>query len=173
MHTWKSQSPNNQIDAVSARRVLRDAYISCREFSKALESGDIARIRRGWIAAITLLRTVGHVLNKVDETRSRWLKEIGKREFARIKNDRFGNLIYWEFIDAERNLVLKEYQASIFEKVHNPENPRKVGIQITGVLVGTDLHRPEEALSAALKWWEDYLERIESGAAAARRANKR
>ncbi|MBB4650782.1 hypothetical protein WHT83_02595 [Aminobacter sp. P9b] len=41
---------------------------------------------------------------------------------------------------------------------------------VTNILVGTELYDPAEAVSAALKWWEAFIERIESGAADARQA---
>lgn len=62
-----------------------------------------------WIAGIALLRTIGHVLIKSDALISAKHKtEIG-RLWAEWKADRQQNSIFWNFIENERNNVLKTY----------------------------------------------------------------
>lgn len=134
------------------------------------ETGDIPRIRRAWILAITLLRVVGHVLDNVDGERSTWMRKAVDTEHAKIGKDRLGNLIFWEFIREERSLVLKEYEASIFEIM--PSEGLRRPVELRGLLIGTDFYIPTGALLSALRWWEKYLGRVEETARALRRASK-
>lgn len=170
MRTWGEGKPDSQVDAVRARSVLRDAYINCRDFQDVFRSGEIPRIRRSWVACVTLLRAVGHVLHNVDGARSEWIGEAVSTEYHRIGKERLGNLIFWEFIRAERNLVVKEYESSILERVPDPGYPRKVQTKIMNLLIGTDFFEPPDVLFAALQWWEGYLERVECAARNARRS---
>ncbi|WP_171167305.1 hypothetical protein [Ruegeria sp. HKCCA0370] len=62
-----------------------------------------------YISAVTLLRVFGHVLHKVDCNK---FPEIGaevERRFQRWKKGEGRDLIFAEFIEKERNLILKEY----------------------------------------------------------------
>lgn len=174
MRTWgPNQHRDAQVDAIAARRALRDAYVSRDDLQQAIAAGKHQRIRMAWIASITLLRAVGHVLSKVDGLRSKWIGEASNLEFARIKSDRFPHLLFWELIEAERNMVLKEYKASIFDKVPAPEEDGRSEVALMNILVGTDLYGPTEAVTAALGWWEMFIERVESRAAHARQSARK
>src|SRR6185312_1454897 len=63
-----------------------------------------------YVAALALVRAVGHVLDKVDAN------ENGPRPglsvdvaYAKWKANRDEHRIFWEFIEEERNNILKEY----------------------------------------------------------------
>src|SRR5262245_54359762 len=90
-----------------ARVVLED----CRAQLAALDYGlPGPEWRRAWVATVALLRAVGHVLEKVDGKSSPGMARAVKAEFARLKRERGENKIFWDFIERERNNVLKEYR---------------------------------------------------------------
>jgi hypothetical protein len=62
-----------------------------------------------WVAGITLLRTIGHVLAKSDSTTSEKHKTEIESLWDIWKTDRDENCIFWEFIEKERNNLLKTY----------------------------------------------------------------
>ncbi len=65
--------------------------------------------RMYWVAGIALLRTIGHVLAKVDsQTSAKHSQEIDDL-WTRLKSDREASWIFWEFIEKERNNLLKTY----------------------------------------------------------------
>ncbi|WP_417476011.1 hypothetical protein [Maricaulis sp.] len=65
--------------------------------------------RLSWVAGIALLRTVGHVLAKVDAKSSRLHSEAIGSLWERFKADRESSWIFWDFIESERNTLLKTY----------------------------------------------------------------
>src|SRR4051812_32207164 len=74
---------------------------------------DEFKFRMVVIAAIALVRTVGHVLAKVDVERDVRLKSVVDQRYNTWKQNRRDSRIFWEFIDEERNLILKEYDIRI------------------------------------------------------------
>jgi hypothetical protein len=65
--------------------------------------------RLHWVAGVALLRTVGHVLRNVDAlTSSKHRRSIDKAwtDWQQNKDD---NWIFFDFIEKERNNILKEY----------------------------------------------------------------
>lgn len=62
-----------------------------------------------WIAGIAALRIIGHVLDKVDSEKSAEHKAITSKWWQDLKSDRENNAIFWEFIEKERNSLLKTY----------------------------------------------------------------
>jgi hypothetical protein len=65
--------------------------------------------RQYWTNGIVLLRTVGHVLDKVDARKSQINAKILNDFWLRLKANRETNSVFWEFIDRERNNILKTY----------------------------------------------------------------
>ena len=63
-----------------------------------------------WIAGIALLRTIGHVLAKVDATSSSDHNAAIDNAWIAWKADTSGNAIFWDFIEKERNNLLKTYE---------------------------------------------------------------
>ena len=63
-----------------------------------------------WVAAIAQIRAVGHVLHKVNSERNPKLKGIIEDVFIEWKNNREDNAIFWDFVENERNSVLKQYE---------------------------------------------------------------
>src|SRR3990170_5538825 len=65
--------------------------------------------RFSWIAGVALLRTIGHVLDKVDAKVSQRHENAIRSTWNGWKNDRTTHWIFWEFVEDERNNVLKSY----------------------------------------------------------------
>ena len=92
--------------AETARKVLSD----CRLALSLLEDErDIARWRIQWVAAVALIRAVGHVLDKVDGQNPK-IKKWATSAFDRWKLGEGEDAIFTEFVEQERNTVLKEFQ---------------------------------------------------------------
>ena len=62
-----------------------------------------------WVAGVALLRTIGHVLAKADATTSSRHKTEIDQLWATWKSDRAQYAIFWEFVEGERNNLLKTY----------------------------------------------------------------
>lgn len=160
----KKNNPFTKFDALAARRALRDAYRSRHELSAALSSNDLATIRLRWIAAITILRSVGHVLRNIDASRSPDLKCAIDTAWKRWKAQAFQHLIFHEFIEKERNDILKEYRASIFPSASAKEKTEYAPRMYSSILVGDRSYSPLEAIDASIRWWEAELRHIEAQA---------
>jgi hypothetical protein len=138
---------------------------------------------------MALLRSVGHVLDKTDGSK-------GEPELRRAIDAHWSKLnqgknsqdyeIFWEFIEEERNLILKEgdvrtdYITMIpgfgaHASAHCggetppglPEKPAKARQQYyltEGPYHGRD---PRLVIREAIEWWENYLDAIEKDANAA------
>lgn len=73
------------------------------------EGEELTEWRIFWVAGITLLRTIGHVLAKVDSKTSK-VHALKIRSFwEEIKADRVSSAIFWEFVEKERNSLIKTY----------------------------------------------------------------
>ena len=55
------------------------------------------------------MRSVGYVLKNIDTQASASHKAVIESEYKRLQSTKPVPEIYWEFIDRERNLVVKEY----------------------------------------------------------------
>jgi len=120
------------------------------------------------LAIIAMLRSVGHVLHKVDAdtpARKRWLDE----QWAQWKREP----VFLEFIDFERNRLLKEYQGAI-----RPDDPAILATAAAAdalspggalLLVGMDVSRLRAAdgtnllarLRDAVAYWRRHLSEAE------------
>ena len=150
---------------VAARRVMGDCEIALNMLD--MEEDE----RRWWVlwaGATALLRTVGYVLRNVDGEDEKVRLAIDAA-WSRWKCDRANNAIFWEFIEKERNNILKKYEFSVLELA-------EVSLVVPGhdmpVTIGENLFRPlmdgfgtgEDARNIygeALQWWDNELTRIE------------
>jgi len=84
-----------------------------------------------WASSLALLRAVGHVLAKVDAERSsenkRYVEEWWARWNPRGGTERKPN-IFADFIESERNLILKQYQF----RIDPSERRGKILVSTTG-----------------------------------------
>ncbi len=92
---------------IRAREVLSDCELALEDFQA---SGPTPYWRTRWTALVTLLRSVGHVLHKIDAARSAKLKQAVDEAWAELKRTKPEPRIFWEFIEEERNNVLKSYE---------------------------------------------------------------
>lgn len=143
---------------LAARKVLEDV-ISTHEMLE--HETDPQRFRILWIAAISLCRSVGQVLDKIDgKTSSSWSNRI-RSQWKEIQSNVDRNLIFHEFIEKERNLILKEYEIGyISEKFSITDGDRHLGILDEGLYsplssghyAGEDCRDVmEEAISGGIK----------------------
>lgn len=95
----------------TARKVLND----CRHAHELLElEENESKFRLLWVSCSSLLRAVGHVLHKVDAKTNPELKIAIADWWEKLTNDKSQHPIFFEFIERERNNILKEYELGMF-----------------------------------------------------------
>lgn len=151
-------------EGMVCKSVLQDVE-QCLEWLE--EESDEFKFRMGLIAAVALIRSVGHVLQKVDGNRDPILMRIITRRFDDLKNDRANARVFWEFIEAERNLILKEYDLRFdfapIVTTADADHAWRIGSNIycpmaDGVYAGEDVR---DVLREAVAWWKEELAGIE------------
>lgn len=153
-------------DSLVAWDVLED----CEHALEMLQvEGSFDNFRVIWVAAIAQVRAVGHVLHKVDGERNPKLKKIIEDIFGDWKKNREGNAIFWDFIENERNSVLKQYEFGFLfgpigiistdddEEIQKLDKGLYCPI-LEGRYEGEDCR---DVLAEAIKWWKNQLSRIE------------
>lgn len=165
---------------LKAELVVKDCAHALSKYDQTLQG---VELRLSWWNIISLLRAVGHVLDKVDSKASLRHAQIIKQEFQTLKESKPEPAIFWLFIDSERNRFLKEYDHSIRRQVS--ENPPlgkagfKVSVHLDNIVgppigySGDNLYiesfikegpykdRNElEVAKEAKDWWVSYLEKI-------------
>jgi hypothetical protein len=151
-------------EGMMARSVLQDVE-QCLEWFD--DETDEFRFRMALIAAVALVRTVGHVLKKVDGQQDPALMAIVDQRFSEWKRDRPSAKVFWEFIDAERNSILKEYDLrfdfSPMVTTAEADHAWRLGSNIycpisEGAYAGEDVR---DVLREAVCWWKSELVEIE------------
>jgi hypothetical protein len=71
-----------------------------------------------WAATIALLRAVGHALAKEDAASDDHLKKEQESWWGGLKKTKPDPHIFWEFIDSDRNLLLKEATLTVTQGIH-------------------------------------------------------
>jgi hypothetical protein len=79
------------------------------EFQNSDVDEEHSEWRLSWVAGIALLRTIGHVLAKADVLASSRHRDEINRMWEDWKSDRKKASIFWDFIEKERNNLLKTY----------------------------------------------------------------
>ncbi|HHG3271602.1 TPA: hypothetical protein ACPVX0_004743, partial [Vibrio parahaemolyticus] len=164
--------------SMKSREVYQDCIHAKEYLEKAIEEGDYTQAKILWFSCVTLLRAIGHVLDKVD-------KHKYDVEFERELSQRFSKWksvpIFRDFIDEERNQILKEYKSSVevnsTKKVFalvTSDGRRLVtstGQSLTGVSTLRELVKakgaytgasPITVLENAIQWWDTELLNLES-----------
>ncbi|MGY4177638.1 hypothetical protein ACVIHH_002929 [Bradyrhizobium sp. USDA 4518] len=160
-----------------ARLVLDD----CRLALQMLEDEtELRRWRLHWVAAIALIRAVGHVLDKVDG-KDTSVKKAARAAYAEWTGTAQEHEIFREFIERERNTILKEYEFNL-----HPDEAVEVVVSVPlkrvsdgkvlqgGAIFPLDgnVYRPlldgfregddaRDVLSEAIDWWDRELSEIE------------
>lgn len=160
-----------------AREVLSD----CETALEMLETEkDLVRWRIHWAGAVALLRAIGHVLQKVDGADPDVRRQIDVA-YRRWKSQKAENAIFWEFIETERNNILKEYRfnlhplgqvdVAVLMTVQHLETGELSQIKEV-VPIGENIYRPildgysegndaRDVYREALDWWNVELATIE------------
>ena len=127
-----------------------------------------------WVAAITLARVTGHILDKVDSRQSETMRITVSNKWKNLKENKEDvvNKIFFEFIEDERNKILKEYEFGLLSSpidlfVVDTSSIPKIftldgGIYIplqNGFYAGTDCR---DVLAEAIQWWEKYINDIDA-----------
>lgn len=158
----------------SARLVLADCEKAAAEIDSDIQGSSW---RRWWITSVVLLRTVGHVLKKVDSTRSAAHKLAIDEAWRSLRRSKPEPAIFWGFIEDERNNILKEYKLSAGQGVivrpggvtvnrvtgeqHASEGLPTIYHYVIndGCFKGRD---PRCVLREAIEWWRAHLDAIDS-----------
>lgn len=146
------------------------AQVVLHDCRRALESVEDARndqdFRVQWVALVALLRAVGHVLYKVDAATSASLRKAVDARWAEWQRDRSAHRLFWDFIECERNSVLKTYEIGV------QPGDIDIVVQSSGVAKGFSLDeclfKPlldgpfagedgRDVAREAISWWEDQL----------------
>jgi hypothetical protein len=168
-----------------ARLVLGDAKAALARHKGVVMGPEF---RASWFAVVGLLRAVGHVLLKVDASTDPKLASAVETCWAELNRSKPDPVIFWGFIDSERNRFLKNYEHGITRvRIFRTSSPHNVlaldlanaekGVQLLSVRVPDDVQdrsivsvlsdgpfagTPEiEVATRAIDWWEQYLARIE------------
>jgi hypothetical protein len=160
----------------TARNVLADCRSAAAELVNGVQ-GDAWR--RNWVLSVVLLRTVGHVLANVDSARDENLRRSIDDWWKQLRATKPEPVIFWKFIEADRNLILKEYLINaeygirlsipllhLFPGQKDEERPPPVSTEYryevaSGPYKGQD---QRTILQEAITWWEIQLSAIEGAA---------
>ena len=116
--------------------------------------------RRRWVAALSLLRAVGHVLDKIDGQDPQ-LRSIIDASWSTKKRE----TIFSDFVKQERNQILKEYAPSAGQSVTvrmgDPVDSVISYNMNNGSYAGRD---PRDVVAEAIEWWDSYLDEIDDQA---------
>lgn len=160
-----------------ARYVLDD----CRLALEMLEQEtDLRRWRVHWAGAVALLRAVGHVLDKVDASNP-GIRRAADEAYRRWKGNAPEHEIFREFIEKERNSLLKEYQFNthpqeeiefLLQRTLAPVGGGAPVVDYQIARIGENIYRPlldgfregddaRDVYTEAVEWWEKELSAIE------------
>jgi hypothetical protein len=96
---------------MKARDVLNDCILARDYFSIAVGNGDYQQAKILWFSCVTLLRAVGHVLHKVDS--QKFTAALSNTLNAQFKQWKSEEAIFRDFIEKERNSIVKEYDLTV------------------------------------------------------------
>lgn len=166
--------------SLRARQVIADAVVAIEDFEA---SASTPYWRTRWVAVVSILRAVGYVAANVDATGDEILKSAVDSEFAEIVRTKPEPTIFWNFIFDERNRVVKEM--TLGARLSITVRPGAAWYDLrTGETGGTesepttydhfmrggiyDGRDPRELCRKAIKFWNEYLDRVEQRALVAR-----
>jgi hypothetical protein len=151
----------------AARLVLADAEDAANQLADRAN----ARWRAPWVASVILIRTVGEVLERVDEPTGRAaFREASRAAYGRLFVDR--PPIYWQFIRDERAHIIGSYGFAIRQIVEMEQASRgrrggrrpSPGPAYPHVALGRGPfagRTPHNVLLEALTFWRTYLDAID------------
>lgn len=154
---------------LQCQQVLDDSELALELLE---QESDPQRFRLFWLAAVAALRSVGHVLHKVDAASSVEYKRAVDAGYRRWKDDRQKHKIFWLFIEDERNSVLKGADPSVYPISHelavDPGFVYEVGFDIFAPMLRGPWEDEDcrEVIREAIDWWHSELGLIVQDAAA-------
>jgi len=158
---------------LQARETLADCAVAIEDFET---SAATKYWRTRWVAVVTLLRSVGYVLEKVDAPSDPTVGAAISAEFQDLKRSKPEPHIYWEFIDKERHSVVKEMEFGAHLNITvrpgtawwNPKTGETGGLpsgettydhfMVGSVFEGRD---PRELCHQAMAFWNNHLKQVE------------
>lgn len=160
-----------------ARQVLDDCRIALLLLE---EEKDLQRWRIHWVAALALIRAVGHVLDKIDGVNPK-IGVAARSAYKQWKSHAPEHEIFREFIERERNTILKEYEFNthpneevefVLVRTLRRVSDDTVMTDAQIAPIGDNIYRPllsgfregddaRDVLSDAIDWWEAELAAIE------------
>lgn len=142
-----------------ARKVLEDLEFCNNQLRDDLQEQEW-RVR--WVAICALSRAVGHILHQDGLRLGK--KSITDAFFKEIRKEE----IFSEFIDKDRNLILKEYEFRVKREplclgFLTESGDEIVTEQDFSILEGTyfEDHSPKEAIEKVCEWWNIKLLEVE------------
>ena len=166
-----------------ARVVLQDCEAALEDL-RAEPTGHTFRCR--WVGAIALLRAVGHVLKNRDRSTDTCAANAIDDAWKRLHAPETAEPIFSDFIEAERNNVLKTYRFAAKENVTvRPGNGQLTfgGGNKSASESGETTYEhvlddgpfegstPADAVALAIDWWRTYLDNIDAEASRRREAS--
>lgn len=158
---------------LAAREALSDCEVAYALLEKANKDDETWRIY--WVTCLSLLRAVGHVLDKVDGAIDAKHRAAVNSVWERWKADKSGHAIFWNFIEAERNNLLKQYKFGVDPEptyVVTEDGNQIVTEEGDSVVTEDDFFRlsirgfededGRDVIGEAIEWWEDQLEAVET-----------
>jgi hypothetical protein len=150
-------------------KIARIALADLRQAHAMLElEVDSVRFRVIWIAAISLTRAIGHILEKIDSQTSVQMKDAVSSIYTEWKKQRVKNKIFFDFIKPERDLVLKEYEFGFLSEPVNLVDIKMGDLYMldenlfcpisTKSFLGEDCR---DVLAMSIYWWELQLDEID------------
>lgn len=142
---------------LKAREVLSDCKSLLEDLYKEQRS-DLWRPR--WAGLVALLRSVGHVLDKVDGENSPEARDVVDSAWQELNRRTPEPKIFWDFIEEERNNILKLYAFGPRGNITiHPGGPTTFEFFMrSGEFKGKD---PLQLCGEAIEFWEEYLADID------------
>ena len=152
---------------LKARLVWKDLKLAHQLLE---QETDPDRFRIFLVAALALVRAIGHVLKNADGQAQ--LKPAVESAYKQWKDEPEKHKIFWEFIEQERNRVLKEYELNFDSNpvvaVFAGKSKELVDLSTLsdnfycpiaeGPFAGDDIR---DVLEDAITWWDAELTQIE------------
>lgn len=169
-----------------ARVVLQDCQYAVANHTLDLQGEEF---RVSWVAILTLLRAVGHVLDKADRKSSPAMARAIEEWWKDINASKPEPTIFWQFIENSRNRTIKLYEHGISRQLilKGPElegKPTTICIDQANSRGGKSIAHDGEVISRiaddsafagqsertvaleACKWWRGVLDGIDARARA-------
>ena len=156
-----------------ARRALADCVVAHELLEKNDREDPAWRVH--WVACLALLRTVGHVLDKVDGAHTPEHRAAIDATWTAWKGDRKRHAIFWLFIECERNSLLKQYEFGVEPEptyVVTEDGDRLVTEDGDALVTEDDFFRlsvagfedqdGRDVIREAIDWWKHELDAVDA-----------